>query len=206
MKKILLFAAVAVLTTGMVSCKAAKPEQTIANLKTAITGESNASAKYAEFSKRAAEDSLMNIAKLFAATSAAEAIHAQNHMVALNKLGDSMQVVMEMVVADSTLANLNTALTGENYEVLEMYPPMIETANLEKTTDAVTTLAWAFDVEKTHSKIYENAIAVLTTDGHDQNISSTWYVCPKCGETYNSLDGVDSCPICATGSANFQVI
>ncbi|MEG1553710.1 MAG: ferritin family protein [Rikenellaceae bacterium] len=206
MKKILLFVAVATLSVMMVSCKAAKPEQTIANLKEAITGESNASAKYAAFSERAAQDSLMNISKLFAATSAAEAIHAKNHMAVLNKLGDSMEVVIETVVADSTLANLNTALNGENYELTDMYPKMVETANLEKAADAVTSFSWALEVEKTHASIYQDAISKLTADGNDLNVSTTWYVCPKCGETFSTIEGIASCPICATTSTTFQVL
>lgn len=206
MRKTLLFAAIAVFTMLMVSCKASRPEQTIANLKTAITGESNASAKYAAFSKRAAEDSLMNIAKLFAAASTAEAIHANNHMAVLNKLGDSMEVVIENFAVDSTLANLNTALMGENYEISEMYPPMIVVATADKSTDAVNTFSWAMDVEKSHVKIYEDAIAILTTDGSDANISATWYVCPACGQTVSSLQGFEECTICGAPASSFRTI
>lgn len=204
MKNILLFATIIALTTGLVSCKVAKPEQTIANLKIAITNEHNASAKYAEFSKRATEDNLMNISKLFAATSAAKAIHAKNHIAVLHQLGDSVQVVIETVMTDSTLANLNKAMKDADYENSDIYPPMAETAKGEKVPEAVNTFTWAVNVERTHMKLFEDAIAILTTDGNDTNISAIWYVCTKCGETVDSIDDIEACAICGTPSSNFE--
>ena len=56
---------------------------TVQNLKSAINGESTASAKYAAFSQKAKEEGFMSVSKLFEATSKSEATHAKNHMKVL---------------------------------------------------------------------------------------------------------------------------
>lgn len=53
--------------------------KTIENLKAAITGESTASATYAAYAAKAAQEGQPLIQKLFEAASKAESVHAANH-------------------------------------------------------------------------------------------------------------------------------
>ena len=52
------------------------------------------------------------VAKLFRAAAAAETVHALNHFNALDGVGD-------------TSDNIKAAISGEDYEVEDMYPAMI---------------------------------------------------------------------------------
>lgn len=196
-------ASIALMAMAMVACKAPKPEQTIANLKAAIEGESGASAKYAAYSAQAAAEGHMNIAKLFAATSKAEAIHIENHKAVLAQYGEVYEFTPEAVVADSTIKNLVAGIDGETYEFTTMYPGFLSLAEAEKSTGAVTSFTWAMEAEKGHAALYDQIKTVLETTGADSTVSVSWFVCPKCGNVYSSLDGVDVCSLCATATGNF---
>ena len=79
---------------------------TIDNLKTAITGESTASAKYAAYATRAAQEGYPLIEKLFAAASRAERIHATNHNKVLVKLGEQPIDIEMHIEVGNTIENL----------------------------------------------------------------------------------------------------
>jgi len=186
------------------SCSSPKPEKTIENLKAAITGETNASAKYKAFSEKAAEDGFLNIAKMFAAASEAEAIHVKNHNAVLAKLGEEpFNPVAETPIVNTTAENLQTAIEGETYEFTVMYPDFITVAKTEKSKDAIKSFTWASDAESTHAKIYSQALNILNTTESDETLSSVWYVCPKCGDLFDIIEGLSGCPICATNPSTF---
>ncbi len=48
----------------------------------------------------------------------------------------------------STAENLQSAIDGENFEVVSMYPPFIEAAEAEGARRAKTSLKWAWEVER----------------------------------------------------------
>jgi len=205
MKKVfqltVLFVAVSAL---IVSCSPPKPVKTIANLKAAIEGETNASATYQAFSEKAAEEGFLNIAKMFAAASAAEAIHVKNHNAVLAKLGEeTYEPVPETPTVNGTADNIQAAIDGETYEYTEMYPGFIAVANEEKCNEALTSFNWAKGAEATHAKLYNQTLLVLLGTESDENVSSEWYVCPKCGELFNTIEGVSNCPLCATNPSSF---
>lgn len=184
------------------SCK--EPVKTFENLKSAIQGETNASIKYTEFSTKAADEGFMNISKMFKAAAAAEAVHIKNHKAVLTKLGVVFEATVEPAKADTTTANIQAAIEGETNEVNSIYPGFITVAKEEKCDKAVKSFTWAMDVEKRHVQLYTEALNILKTTGNDSTVSGTWYVCPKCGNTYKSIDGVQSCELCGTASSSFQ--
>jgi rubrerythrin len=102
---------------------------TTENFKGAFAGESQANRRYLAFSRKAEEEGLAQIAKVFRATAEAETVHALNH---LNTLGE----------VNTTEKNLETAISGETFEFKQMYPDYIETVKKEGNDDA----AWSFDV------------------------------------------------------------
>lgn len=189
-----------------ISCSNPKPVKSIENLKSAIKGETNANAKYAAFSKKAAEQGYPHISKMFAATSAAEAVHIKNHKAVLTKLGESYEATPDSAKIDSTVINLQTGIDGETYEVTTMYPGFIKIAQLENSKDAVTSFTWAIDAERKHARVYSDALKILKATGSDATVSATWYVCPKCGNVYSSIDGIENCELCGTAGKVFQKI
>ena len=168
---------------------------TIDNLKTAITGESDASAKYAKISEQALAQGQHGIAAMFAAASAAEAVHVQNHTAVLNELGEGIEVIPDVEINENLEENIQAAIDGETYEYTEMYPPMIERANKENLIDAVKTFTYAKKAEENHARLYTEALELLKA-GRGAEIATTWYVCPLCGNLFNTLDGYEMCGIC----------
>jgi len=189
-----------------VSCSSSKPEKTIENLKAAITGESNASATYKAFSAKAAEDGFLNIAKMFAAAAEAEAIHVKNHNEVLVKLGEeAFTAKLETPNVSDMEANLKAAIAGETYEFTVMYPEFIEVAEAEERDEAISSFKLAGNAEAVHASLYSETLDVLKTTGSDETVAAAWYVCPKCGDFFNTIEGVNRCPLCGVPSTSFKV-
>ncbi len=163
---------------------------TLGNLKTAFAGESQATAKYLAFAEKAARDGLPVIAKLFRAVAAAEAIHARNHLKAMEGI-------------KSTLENLTEAQGGEDYEITTMYPPMIAAAEADGDKKAVRSMHFALEVEKVHYELYGIAIAAVT--GGADIKDAAMRICPICGHTVIG-DAPDSCPVCGCTGARYTEI
>lgn len=163
---------------------------TLGNLKTAFAGESQANNKYLSYADKAARDGYPIVARLFRAIAGAEAIHARNHLKA-------------MEAVKSTLENLKDAQAGEDYEITEMYPPMIQAAEAEGQKKAARSMHLALEVEKVHYELYDQAIAAVT-DGHDLTDAKV-RICPVCGHTIIG-DAPDSCPVCGCVGARYEEI
>jgi Rubrerythrin len=152
------------------------------NLKNAFAGESQANHTYAAYARKADQEKLPGIAKLFRAASHAEKIHAANHLRALGSVAD-------------TVSNLKDAVNGEDFEFTKMYPPYIEEAKKDGNAAAERTLSFAMVVEKTHYDLYTEALATAQ-EGKDIP-AQKFYVCPICGHTV--ADGhPDKCPVCGS--------
>jgi len=186
----------------LVSCSQ-KPVKTIENLKAAYNGESTASAKYAAFSEKAKAEALDTVAVMFLATSKAEAVHAANHNKVLEKLGvkvEGPQIGTFEVL--TTAENIADAKKGETYEIDSMYPGFIAVAKEEKCTDAVKSFTWAIDTEKKHQAFYGTALSALNAGG-EKSLPVSWFVCPVCGNTYDSATLVAECDFCMTPKDKF---
>ncbi|MDR2971007.1 MAG: hypothetical protein LBU83_03650 [Bacteroidales bacterium] len=202
MKKLTLIIAIA---ACFFACTQKKAESlqviTIADhLKTAITGETNASAKYALISEQALNQEQNGIAAMFAAASYAEGIHVQNHKLVLETLGETIEVVAEPQIGEDLEENIQGAIDGETYEFTEMYPPMIEQANSENNRDALKTFTFAKKAEERHALLYSETLELLKTGNE---IAKIWYVCPDCGNLFNTLEGYEMCAICGVNKVNF---
>ena len=201
MKKTLSIIAALVLFTGL-STFAGTADNTIANLKDAFKGESTASAKYAAYAEQAKKEGFVSIAIMFEATSKAEAIHAANHRTVLEKLGQTTEPVQPVFSVQTTMENLVDALKGESYEISTMYPGFIATAKSEDVKGAVKSFSWAFDTEKKHQTFYKNAIAALK-EKKESSLPKIYWVCPKCGNTFDIANPTGECGFCGTPSARY---
>ncbi len=157
------------------------------NLKAAFAGESQANRKYLAFAKEAEEEGFTQIAKLFKAAAEAETVHALNHLRITGQI-------------QSTLENLNAAVSGETFEFKEMYPKYIDTAKQEGNKQA----AWSFDVanqvEQIHAKLFAKAIDAIKTNNPIEKVD--YYVCGICGNTVEG-EAPDKCPICGAPKEKF---
>ena len=160
------------------------------NLKAAFAGESQANRMYLAFAKKAEEEGLTQVAKLFKAAAEAETVHALNH---LNVMGQ----------IKSTAENLGTAVSGETYEFKSMYPQFIEDAKSEGNKKALQSFDYANKVEQIHAALYQKALEALKSNKELPKVDM--YVCPVCGNTFEGRTPA-MCPICATKKEKFMKI
>ncbi len=162
--------------------------QTMDNLKAAFAGESQANQKYLAFAKKAEQEGFANIACLFRAAAAAENIHAEGHLKAMDGVG-------------STVENLKSAIAGETYEFTEMYPPMIEQAEAE-AHKAKRMFGYASAAEAVHAKLYQMALEAAE-QGKDLEVE--FYLCPVCGYIEIGKPS-ERCPICGNPPERFVLV
>jgi len=201
MKKMMLFCLVLTSGTGQLSI-AAGGDKTIGNLMTAFKGESTASAKYAAYALQAKQEGLNQIATMFEATSKAEQIHATNHQTVLEKMGQKAEPIKPEFTLKTTKENLQDAISGETYEMMTMYPGFIATARAESATSASKSFRWAMDTEKKHQLMFQNAINAINAN-KTTSLPKVYWVCPKCGNTYDVTKPEGSCSFCSTKSGKF---
>jgi rubrerythrin len=187
---------------------AAENEITLQNLMTAFEGESNAHAKYTEFAAKADEEEFCGVASLFRAAARAEQIHAANHARVINQMGGRAECEIHPVKVNSTLENLKTALSGENYEAYTMYPGFLEEAVERKSTSAIKTFTGALEAEKTHVRLFGQAIALLAAKEKGSWIGEArdFYVCPVCGYTSETEEEHERCPVCNCPWERFEIV
>jgi rubrerythrin len=187
---------------------AAENAITVQNLLAAFEGESNAHAKYTAFAAKADADGLHGAASLFRATARAEQIHAANHARVIKQLGGEAQCEIHAVEVKSTLENLKAALSGEQYEVDTMYPGFLEEATAHNATSAIRTFTGALEAEKTHARMYGEAITLLIGGKKDSWIGAArdFYVCPVCGYTSETEEEHERCPVCNCPWERFEII
>jgi len=164
---------------------------TLDNLQAAFNGESNASARYAEFARKADAEGYLGIAALFRAGSKAEDFHARNHADVIRKMGAEPKAVIETMMVKSTSDNLLAAIDGEVYERDVMYPEFIKNARQNKDSDAVRTFTYALKTEAEHARLYSNALKNMDK----MRLAKTYYVCSVCGYTAEVLNFV-RCLVC----------
>jgi len=163
---------------------------TTENLRHAFAGESQANRRYLAFAKKAEEEGLKNVAKLFRAAADAETVHALNHI----KTNGGVKVTKE---------NIQAAIQGEKHENTEMYPKFIEEARNEGNVDAEKFFDWANRVEKIHQTLYEKALEKINA-GEDIE-EKDYYVCQTCGNTVEG-EPPETCPICGMPKNQFKKI
>jgi predicted CoA-binding protein/rubrerythrin len=159
------------------------------NLKHAFAGESQASTTYRAFARKADQEGHPQVARLFRAASAAEVVHARNHLEV-------------MAGVKSTEENLKAAIAGENSEHVKMYPDFIQQAKKDGNAKAERTFDWARKVEIIHEGLYSSAVKAL---GAGKAKAADYYVCQVCGNTVEG-QAPDKCPICGSPKAQFLKI
>jgi rubrerythrin len=164
-------------------------KSTLDNLKEAFAGESQANQKYRAFAKKAEQDGFANIARLFRTTAEAERIHAEGHLKAQDGVG-------------TTAENLQAAIAGETFETEEMYPPMLELADVEGHK-AKRMFGYAVEAEAVHAKLYKLALEAVQ-QGKDLT-EVEFYLCPVCGYIEFGKPTAD-CPVCGTKAEKFTQV
>jgi rubrerythrin len=164
------------------------PEALEKNLRIAFAGESKAHVRNLAFAKKADQDELPQIAKLFRAVAEAERVHAAEYLKYL-----------EDEISD-TETNLSTAFENEIKANAEIYPPLVKQAMELERDDVAGSFSRAKDVEERHAELYKDALNAMVSDEEPE-----YFVCQVCGYVFNR-DLPDQCPVCRATRDNFKKI
>lgn len=185
--------------------------KTISVLEAAYNGEIQAYQRYMAYAEKANSENYTNIAKIFIAIAASEAIHARNFKILLSELGLKVTEPQKIKIEDSsTKENLKQATNGELQEIDTKYPQFIKEIEPEKHEGAIRNITYAWESEKQHRKLIRKI--QLGTGMFFGMISKKieetpmeYFVCQNCGSTLRELPK-DNCPICKHSVLNYKKI
>jgi len=134
-----------------------KGSKSLANLKDAFAGESQANRRYLYFARVADIEGFPDIAGLFRDTAEAETGHAFGHLDFLKEVGDP--ATGEPM--GKTEANLKASAAGETYEYTQMYPGFAKTARDEGFTEVAEWFETLARAEKSHAGRFQKGLDTL---------------------------------------------
>lgn len=184
---------------------ATENENAVSNLLEAYENELNAHARYKAYAAKAEADGIYGAAALFRAAARAEQIHAGNHARVIRHMGGEIEAEIQPFRVKSTLENLKTALGGEQNEIEALYPAFLVHAASQLETSAMRSFQWAIESEKTHARLYEDAVAAMESGPGWTKERLDFYVCTLCGYTAKTQEA-DNCPACNFVWDRFEVI
>jgi rubrerythrin len=180
-------------------------ENAVTNLLSAYENELNAHARYKAYAVKAESEGFPGAASLFRAAARAEQIHASNHARVIRHMGGEIEAEIRPFRVKSTAENLKSALGGEQNEVDSLYPEFLIRATSQLDTHAMRSFLWAMESEKTHARLYEEALATMETGTGWTHNQLEFYVCTLCGYTAKHQEA-DNCPACNYVWDRFEVI
>lgn len=180
----------------------------IENLRSAFEVESDAHARYVDFAEKAEGEGWHGVASLFRAAAFAEDIHFGNHGRILRQLGGDIEIRPHAAEVRVTLDNLRVALAGELFEVDTMYPAFLHQAQQCRDVAVVRTFTWALEAEKTHARLFNEALTLVELEDEDAWITMprSFYVCPVCGYSSEDRNEAEMCRVCNCAWKRFEEI
>lgn len=169
-----------------------KGSKTEKNLMEAFSGESQARNKYTYYASVAKKEGYEQIAGIFLETADNEKEHAKLHYKYLNGIGD-------------TLANLNDAAAGENYEWVDMYAKFAKEAEEEGFKEIAATFKMIGEVEKHHEERYRALIKNLEEGKVFKKDGVVVWKCRNCGHIHVGTEAPEICPTCKHPKAYFEL-
>jgi rubrerythrin len=185
---------------------AAENENAVGNLLEAYENEVNAHARYKAYAVKAETEGMLGAASLFRAAARAEQIHAGNHARVIRHMGGEIEMAeIQPFRVKSTVENLKAALGGEQKEIDSLYPAFLVHATSQLDTPGMRSILWAMESEKTHARLYEDAITAMESGPGWTKEQLDFYVCTLCGYTAKTHEA-DNCPACNFVWDRFEVI
>jgi len=171
-----------------------KGSKTEANLMAAFAGESQARNKYTYFAGQARKEGYNQIADIFLETAENEKEHAKLWFKALH--GGCVP---------ETLANLEAAASGENYEHTIMYKEFEETARKEGFKEIANQFKLVGEIEAVHEKRYLELKKNLEKGKVFKKDKAVVWKCMNCGYLHVGKEAPASCPACKHPQSFFEV-
>ena len=171
--------------------KGTKTEQ---NLLAAFAGESQARNKYTYFASKAKKDGYVQIGNIFEETANNEKEHAKIWFKELHG-GD----------IPDTVANLNDAADGENYEWTDMYAGFAKDADEEGFPELAQQFRDVAAIEKSHEERYKKLLENVEMNKVFEKAGETMWICRNCGHIVVGKNAPEICPVCKHPQSYFEV-
>ena len=171
-----------------------KGSETEKCLQAAFAGESQARNKYTYFASKAKKEGYNQIAAIFEETAGNEKEHAKIWFKLLN--GGEVP---------DTIANLEAAADGENYEWTDMYPKFAEIAEKEGFTEIAYKFRAVGEIEKHHEERYRKLLENVKGGVVFISDDVTVWKCRNCGHVHVGKFAPELCPVCKHPKAYFEL-
>ena len=181
--------------------------ETRKNLVRSFAGESQARTRYTVYAQVARQENCEWIARVFEETAANEAVHAEEFLEMLKKLGGCAPNIPVdggyPFQLGTTVENLGFAADGEKEEHDEAYPGFAEMARREGYKDAARLWMQIARIEGVHHNQFKSLEEQLLKEELTEKDEPIRWRCLNCGYTYEGVRACDPCPVCGK-SAGWQ--
>jgi len=165
---------------------------TLVNLMKAFAGESQARNKYEYFAKVAQKEGYRDIAEHFQRAANNEKTHAKLELALYNRTISESENNF-----GNTKENLKSAMDGESYENVTMYPDFAQIAKDEGYKEAERLFKNICKIEIEHEKMFKMLLKRLEADAEfvSENEEEAW-ICEVCGHVHYGKKALKVCPVC----------
>ena len=171
----------------------------VQNMVITYNRQMNAQARYTDMAAQAQKEGYRKVAKLFTGAAMSEGIQAAAIVKTLSAMKITVKAGLTKTAVGTTKSNLQAVVAEENQETGSMIPAFLNKAEAEKKNQAKGTLLGALAVEKSHAKLFAEALANLAAWKADGDI----FVCQVCGNVVEKVD-FEYCPICKASAGEFK--
>ena len=183
-----------------------KGTQTEKNLLLAYTGESLNRNLYTYFAYQAKKEGYEQIAAIFLETADHEHERARQELNFIQTSDIELPAgIYPVRGVGNTVSNLETAVAGEHYEQITMYPEFAKTADEEGFAEIAQMLRHIATVEALHEKRYFALLNNVKEGKVFKKDTVVKWKCRVCGYVKEDKEPPHSCPICAYGRAYFEL-
>lgn len=180
-------------------------KMTIFNLARSFAGESQARTRYTIYAQVARKEGQEWIARIFEETADNEAVHAEEFLEMMQKLGGCSENIdisagYPYLLGD-TSANLAAAAEGELHEHDQAYPEFAEMARREGFDDAARLWLQIARIEGVHHNTFRQLKEQFDGNTLFKKTEPITWRCLNCGYTYEGPNACDPCPVCNKSAA-----
>ena len=174
--------------------------ETIQNLVRSFAGEAQARTRYTIYAQVARQEGYEWIARIFEETAHNEAVHAEEFLELLKKLGGTAENI-DLAAGypyqlGTTQENLSYAATGELHEHDNAYPGFAEIARREGCNEAARLWLQIARIEGVHHNTFAQLLEQLEKGTLTEKKKPIVWRCANCGYTYEGVRACNPCPVC----------
>ncbi|MEM1988791.1 MAG: rubrerythrin family protein [Candidatus Woesearchaeota archaeon] len=185
-------------------------QELIKMLLKAYVGESLARLRYTFYAKVARKENLFKLEEIFLITSENELEHAEWFSRMIKSIDPNFEIeeitLEEHLSLGNSIANLETAIQGENYENSKFYleiAKLAEDLNYLEIAKRVRAIAIA---EKHHEERFRKFLDQLKNNTLLKKEKNVYWVCRKCGYIHYGKEPPSECPSCGHSKEYYELM